>query len=105
MQHAALSAALDQSTAAQEAATASRREAVAAMQAAKQAEALVQGLAVRVEVLEDYLHDAQIQKDAVAQERDDALLLLEAKKGMEWSMPVTNSFKGERCLAYAPQSV
>ena len=79
MQQAALNAALDQSTAAQ--------------QAAKQAEARVEGLAVRVEVLEDYLQDAQIQKHAVAQERDDALILLEAEKGLGWSMPVTNSFK------------
>ena len=72
MQQAALNAALDQSTAAQ--------------QAAKQAEARVEGLAVRVEVLEDCVH-------ALAQERDDALALLEGEKGMEWSMPVTNSFK------------
>ena len=86
MQHAALCAALHQSTAAQEEATASRRESVAAMQAAKQAEALVEGLAGRVQVLEDYLQDAQIQKHAVAQELDDALALLEAEKGLEWSM-------------------
>ena len=64
------------------------------MQAAKQAEALVEGLAVRVEVLEDYLQDAQIQKEAVAQERDDALLQV-AEQGQKWeaSVPVTHSFK------------
>ena len=94
MQHAALCAALHQSTAAQEEATASRRESVAAMQAAKQAEALVEGLAVRVQVLEDYLQDAQIQKEAVAQEQDDALLQV-AEQGQKWeaSVPVTHSFK------------
>ena len=73
MQQAALNAALDQSTAAQ--------------QAAKQAEARVEGLAVRVEVLEDYVH-------ALAQERDDALLQV-AEQGQKWeaSVPVTHSFK------------